>query len=750
MQPFELPEFYMPYPARLNPHLDGARAHTRQWAAEMGFFEPQEGRHIWDEDDLERHDYGLLCAYTHPECDGPELDLITDWYVWVFYFDDHFLELFKRTKDTAGARHYLDRLRDFMPIAGGATPEPTNPVERGLADLWARTVPTMSVGWRRRFVATTRALLEESRWELANISVGRIANPIEYIEMRRKVGGAPWSANLVEHAIGAEIPAELAGTRPLKVLRDTFSDGVHLRNDIFSYEREVQNEGENANGILVVERFFDYETQQAADLINDLLTSRVQQFEHTAVTELPMLFAELGAGPREQAAVLAYTKGLQDWQSGGHEWHLRSSRYMNSNGVRASTDPLAMLLKPRGLGTSAFIAPLAGRLGLGRSKSFIHPDRESVGPTPLPQFYMPYAVQLNPHLDTARENLVAWARGMGFFDPVVGVVGPGLWREQDLRDGDFALCSAGLDPDATPAELDLSASWLAWGTYVDDYYPTVFGRDKDIVAAKLQGRRLLACMPIDSAGAPATYGPMESALADCWQRTTADMAVDQKSAFRAAVVKFLDACEWEIANTVLNRIPDPIDYVEMRRHTFGSDLTMALSRLSHDDLVPPEIYATQTIRDLENTAGDYATMVNDVFSYQKETEFEGDFHNAVRVMQNFFGCSRDQGVEIVDKLLTARMRQFEHVVADELPRLYEEHGLDESTRRGIDRRAAELQDWMAGILNWHIAVGRYQEPQLLARYQPGRSLRTIGDLHPQRLFARSAAPGLGAGISSAG
>lgn len=243
MQPFELPDFYMPYPARLNPHVDQARAHTREWAAEMGFFETQQGHHIWDESDLERHDYGLLCAYTHPECDGPELDLITDWYVWVFYFDDHFLELYKRTQDSEGARDYLRRLQDFMPLTGTEMPEPTNPVERGLADLWPRTVPSMSLDWRRRFAVTTQALLEESRWELANITEGRIANPIEYIEMRRKVGGAPWSANLVEHAVRAEVPAELAATRPLCVLRDTFSDGVHLRNDIFSYEREVREEG---------------------------------------------------------------------------------------------------------------------------------------------------------------------------------------------------------------------------------------------------------------------------------------------------------------------------------------------------------------------------------------------------------------------------------------------------------------------------------------------------------------------------
>lgn len=70
-------------------------------------------------------------------------------------------------------------------------PEPLNPVEAGLADLWARTVPSMSPGWRERFAVSTEHLLNESMWELSNIDEGRIANPVEYIEMRRKVGGAP-------------------------------------------------------------------------------------------------------------------------------------------------------------------------------------------------------------------------------------------------------------------------------------------------------------------------------------------------------------------------------------------------------------------------------------------------------------------------------------------------------------------------------------------------------------------------------
>jgi germacradienol/geosmin synthase len=369
MRPFELPDFYLPYPARINPHLERARVHSTAWARRMGMLEAAKpgGGVVWDEAALAGMDYPLMCAYTHPDCDGPTLDLITDWYIWVFFFDDHFLEHFKYTRDRPGAKAYLDRLELFM-TAGDDTdpsdpsdpPDPDNAAELGLADLWARTAPEMSPDWRRRFTTSTRNLMAESLWELDNIDRGRIANPIEYVQMRRRVGGAPWSANLVEYAVGAEIPGRLAATRSMRVLADTFADGVHLRNDLFSYQREVQEEGENANAVLVFEEFLGCSTQRAAELVNDLLTSRLQQFETTALTEVPALVAEEAVSAHEQYGLTAYVKGLQDWQAGGHEWHTRSSRAaadLRVDGAAAPGQAARPYAVPAG-GTAAGARPL--------------------------------------------------------------------------------------------------------------------------------------------------------------------------------------------------------------------------------------------------------------------------------------------------------------------------------------------------------------------------------------------------------
>lgn len=721
MVPFDLPAFYMPYPARLNPSVERARGHSKSWAYEMGILVEDPGSQdpvIWDEEKFDAMDYALLCAYTHPDAPPDELDLITDWYVWVFYFDDHFLELYKRSQDRAGAEEYLDRLPEFMPLDPEASlPEPTNPVERGLADLWTRTVPSKSPEWRQRFFDSTKNLLEESLWELANISTERMPNPVEYIEVRRKVGGAPWSAKLVEHAAFVEVPPGVADARPLRVLEETFADGVHLRNDIFSYQRETEEEGEINNCVLVLERFLDVPPQRAADLTNDILSSRLYQFEHTAVTEVPPLFEDHGLDPGERDSVARYVKGLQDWQSGGHEWHMRSSRYMNQ-GARpaASTDP-QLPRQPTGLGTAATRpSPSPGTLGLDRFKAYTHLPYTRVGPTPLPDFYMPYSARVSPYLEETRQHTIEWARQMGMLESVPGSSGLRIWNEEELATYDFALCSVRLNPDGSLEELAASVDWLTWGTYGDDFFPLMFGTTGNMPAAKALNDRLPHFMPLDLGPTPPPTNPVEAGLADLWVRTATPMSVDQRRRFRQAVEEMTTSWLWELSNHMQHRVPDPVDYVEMRRKTFGANMTKSLGRIRQDHRLPADVFETRPVQQLENAAADYMCMTNDLRSYQKEIEFEGEFHNSVLVMQKFLEVDRDQAVGVVHDLMTERMTQFEHIVATDLPVLADELGLDEEAREGLDAYVEGLQSWLAGVLDWHVMTGRYDEATLRRRY----------------------------------
>ena len=707
MQTFSLPEFYVPWPARRNPHVDAARAHSKAWAQQVGILDAGS---IWSERDFDLHDYALLCGYIHPEAPIPELNLMTDWNVWAFYVDDHFIHTYKGHQDRAAAKQYLDRVLVFMPVDLNVSPVPTNPMERALADLWQRTAPSKSAAWRRRIIESTRRLLEAFLWELDNRNQRRISNPIEYIEMRRQVGAALWSADLVEHAMFVEIPERIAETRPMRVLKETFADAVHLRNDIFSYQREVVKQGELTNAVLVVERFLGVDTCHAVTLTNDLLTARLEQFDHTAATELEDLFEEYTLDPQEQASVYTYIRGLQDWQSGAHEWHIQTSRYLKAG---QNVTGMGFRSGPTGLGTAAAWITPGSKIGRKGVKTFEHIPYKKVGQTRLPEFYMPFTPKMNPHLEAARQYSREWANRMGLLNKLPDPVNIFIWDEQRFDANDSALFIALASPSATAAEINLNACWMVWGLYTDDYFVEMYGHAHDLKGAKLFYKRLSEFMPVDMVSSSVPLTPVERGLTDLWSTTTKTLSCDERRMFRKFVEDTIGSWLWELSNRIQNYVPDLVDYLGMRRTTVGSEVILALPRARQGLGIQPEIYQTHAIQALNIIASDYAGLNNDILSYQKEIEFEGDIHNAVLVIQNFLCCDLTQAVEITNNLATDRIKQFEYIVANELPLLFENFNLDLQARQQLLAYVEELQHFIYASLRWHTVSGRYKEFELL-------------------------------------
>jgi germacradienol/geosmin synthase len=150
----------------------------------------------------------------------------------------------------------------------------------------------------------------------------------------------------------------------------------------------------------------------------------------------------------------------------------------------------------------------------------------------------------------------------------------------------------------------------------------------------------------------------------------------------------------------------------MRRQTFGSDLTMSLSRIALPRPLPPEVEASRTLNQLEAACSDVGCLVNDLFSFRKEVEFEGEIHNAALVAQRFLEVDAARALAVTRDLCASRARQFEHLVAAELPVLYADLGLDPKAREAVAAHVRRMKEWMAGVLRWHQAVDRYREPEL--------------------------------------
>jgi germacradienol/geosmin synthase len=376
----------------------------------------------------------------------------------------------------------------------------------------------------------------------------------------------------------------------------------------------------------------------------------------------------------------------------------------------------------------------------------------------FPDIPMPFSARVNAHLDQAARNVVDWCRVMGLTAALPGSPSAAIWTEEQLVDFDLCQLPARTFPDVPGEVLDLASQWIVWGTYADDYFPRIYGTSRDMAGAKVFNARLALFMPLDAVSMPPPSNPVERGLADLWPRTALALSLEDRATFREIVLKTFASWLWELQNHIQQRIPDPIDYIEMRRRTFGSDLTMSLARITHSGDLPPEIFETRPMIGLEKAAQDYACFTNDVFSYQKEIQYEGELHNMVLVVQNFLGVEPAQAVLVVNDLMSSRMRQFEHIIDTELSFVADSFELGAADRGTLDGWVEMMKDWMAGILDWHRLSARYPEESLRALPVPGAvihhgpgAVRT-GDApavaDADRLAAFAAAPS-GPGTSAA-
>jgi len=307
---------------------------------------------------------------------------------------------------------------------------------------------------------------------------------------------------------------------------------------------------------------------------------------------------------------------------------------------------------------------------------------------------------------------------MGIFDSIPGVPETAIWTAEQTAEDDWPSCAALMFPDASADQLTDFALWAAWGTYADDYYARVFGTARDLAGARHSNARMLLFMPMDCGTTPPPTNPMEAGLDDLWRRTGRSLRIAERRAFRNGLGTMFASWLWEIHNHVQNRICDPVDYIEMRRQTLGSDPILDLARMMQGGEAWSELLVTGPMRELENVARDYNGLLNDIFSYQKEVEFEGELNNGVLVVQTFLDTDRDTAVLVVRNLMTQRMQQFERIVAKELPLFADRLHLDERDRETLHARVVVLQNWMAGVLAWHQLTARYTEAQALRRYRP--------------------------------
>ncbi|WP_055481332.1 4-epi-cubebol synthase [Sphaerimonospora mesophila] len=307
-QAFRLPELTCPFHSDVNPHVDEVDRDTMSWLAASGM--------IADGEQLERFrsaGYGWLGARTYPYAARELCQVVTDWCVWLFAFDDVYCESDRRAAEIARA---LPRLFEVIDDLTGA--EPVDDVfARALLDIKARITAYGTADQLDRWRAATKDYLFAQVWEAANREDDVIPTFADYVFMRRRTGAMLTVFALID--LTAEVCLTWDEWRhpAVRAMTQHANDVVVWDNDLISYakERDAVNGRNNLVSVLVTHA--GCSVQEAMD--------RIGVMRDRAIAEMVAL--EPATASLRSPAVSAYVRGLQYWISGSVDYSLTSSRY---------------------------------------------------------------------------------------------------------------------------------------------------------------------------------------------------------------------------------------------------------------------------------------------------------------------------------------------------------------------------------------------------------------------------------------
>ena len=321
-------------------------------------------------------------------------------------------------------------------------------------------------------------------------------------------------------------------------------------------------------------------------------------------------------------------------------------------------------------------------------------------PLIIPDIFCPFPSQMNPHVESAKQQLLEWVHEFGLVQKETA-------RQRFLR-ADFAAFASCTYPTASREHIALISDWFAWLFLVDHQLDDgVVGRNLDLARRCMHdlltvlredhhpiNRSYTACAVVQSYSSSAV-----AALADLWQRSLPGMTETWRGRFIRHVESCFAAAYWEAQNRIQGIVPDVPTYITKRRDTGAIYICMDLIEVVEQLRVPVHLYESAIFQDLLDTACNVVCWGNDLYSLEKEREL-GEYHNLVLVVQHAHNLSEQEAIAGVCDMISSEVERF-IALEEQIFTIFPEYAEE------IEKYLAGMKSWMRGNLDWSSETQRY-------------------------------------------
>ncbi|MGJ3239240.1 MAG: terpene synthase family protein [Anaerolineae bacterium] len=318
MKTYSLNALKAPTPgAVINVHADTVETQVIDLCHSLG---------IWQE---HIHEYNTMSAYLFPYADREALMLIGLYNNLLYFVDDQFdRHKTDECKDAALLQALFRQAAQMMLYGEGHTNNPILATVYELRHGLIQIAP--SAAWLERFVKDTIEHLQSSLEDVqpsVNDSVDSWFD--HYNELRDLDSGMAPTINLIELALGCEIPLHIRDMSIVQEARHYVTRYCSLSNDLFSYDKEVVAYQSEFNAVAMLQRD-GYSFDEAVNFLIDELNTILDGFK--------TLYQNVGSIPSfndlddvEKNSLCLYLDALWHQIVAAYHWQFSTNRYRSDN-----------------------------------------------------------------------------------------------------------------------------------------------------------------------------------------------------------------------------------------------------------------------------------------------------------------------------------------------------------------------------------------------------------------------------------